>query len=322
MTSKLQYTRLLFIDREIRSGRLPSASDIAGKYEVNPRTIQRDLEYMRDSLGAPLEYDESRKGWRYTEPNFYLPAMELSESDFFAICVSEKALQQYANTPIYGKLSAVFDKIRSFLPEKISVSTSWIDTQYTFLQESHTRIDPAIWETLSQGLRLSRCVRLNHKKAGSAESTLRTVDPYHLANFRGEWYLIARCHKQKDVRRFAISRISGAELSAEGFSIPEGFNFSEFISGSFGIMTEEKEYRIRIWFSPGQAPYVLERVWHEEQETALQENGSVILSFPSSSLFELKRWILSWGPHARVLEPEKLKDMVMEDIAGMGKIYH
>lgn len=319
--NKVQHARLLYIDRKIRAGNFPSAGDMAGEYEVSRRTIQRDLEYMRDFLHAPLEYDESRRGWNYTENNYFLPALDISESDFFAICISEKALQFYANTPLYEKLSAVYEKLKSFIPENMRVHTSWIDTHYTFLQESHTMIDPAIWETLSQGLRLQRKVRIEHRKAGSAESSKRTVDPYHIVNYRGEWYLIALCHEKKEVRRFAVSRIGDAALMKENFTIPGSFDYDDFMKNSFGIMTEDRQFMIKIRFSREQAPYVLERTWHREQTVTENMDGTADITFPAASLFEVKRWVLSWGPHAEVLEPVELRDLVAAEIEGMRRIY-
>jgi len=318
---KLVQARILMIDSKLRSGSYLSASAMAREYEVSTKTIQRDLDYMRDNLGAPLDFDKSRKGWYYTEPNFYLPALDISESDFFAICVTEKALRLYENTPIYSRLQSIFDKMKVFLPDNIRISTAWIDTRYTFLQESTTTINPTIWDTISHGLRLKRCVRIGHRKAGGTEATHRSVDPYHIINYRGEWYLIGRCHMKGDIRRFAISRIEEAEMQIESFTIPKDFDFNTYINGSFGIMTEDKEYTIRVRFSKEQAPYVLERQWHAQQEILEHENGTVTLSFPATSLFEVKRWVLSWGSDAEVIEPAELKNMIQETVSRMAKIY-
>ena len=50
-----------------------------------PRTIQRDIEFMRDSLNAPIE--SGRQGYRYSEPNFFIKSIPLSEGEAFAITV-------------------------------------------------------------------------------------------------------------------------------------------------------------------------------------------------------------------------------------------
>ncbi len=90
---KPQYRRLIFIDQKIRQGmqvgRLPNCSSLAEEWEVSRKTIQRDLEYLRDELNAPLEYDAIQHGYYYTEENFRLPAIRIRQSDLFAICIAE-----------------------------------------------------------------------------------------------------------------------------------------------------------------------------------------------------------------------------------------
>ncbi len=318
---KPQLIRLAFIDRKIGEGSYPNSSSLAREHEVSSRTILRDIEYLRDMLDAPVEYDTSRRGYYYSEPHYRLPAMDIRESDLFAICIAEKALEQYANTPIYEKLSSVFDKLRALLPDRVSVNASWIDTHYTFMRESHTIIDPEIWETVSLSLRRRKRVRITHQKAGSKSPIKRLVDPYHIVNYRGEWYLIGLCHLRYAILRFAISRIKKAEITDQDYDVADSFDFNDFMGSHFGITTEEREYTVRIEFSPSQAPYIRERTWHPAQVIQEKGDGSVVLSFPSNSLFEVKRWVLSWGGDARVLSPKILADRVRDDLAQAASRY-
>ena len=65
--------RIQWFDAHVRTGRYPSARSLAERFEISHRQAQRDIEYMRDSLGAPLEYCASRRGYRYSEDAFALP---------------------------------------------------------------------------------------------------------------------------------------------------------------------------------------------------------------------------------------------------------
>ena len=53
--------RLLSIDSEIRSGRMPNCTSLARAEEVSRRTILRDIDYLRDELRAPIEYDPVKR---------------------------------------------------------------------------------------------------------------------------------------------------------------------------------------------------------------------------------------------------------------------
>jgi len=39
------------------------------------------------------------------------------------------------------------------------------------------------------------------------------------------------------------------------------------------------------------------------------------MTFRVAGLYEIKRWILSFGPEVVVLEPERLKEMVRKDLS-------
>lgn len=321
MSNNLKDERIRFIDHQIRTGRYPNAGQLAREFGISDRHIRRIIDYMKNTMYAPIEYHPSKRGYYYTESNFFLPYVDIKESEFFAICISEKALKQYENTPFYDKLAAVFEKIKGFLPDTIRVNTTWIDTHYTFLQESYTQIQPDIWETIAASLRSSQQLRIGHQKAGSHEAVQRTVDPYHIVSYRGEWYLIGFCHTRKDVVRFAVSRIKKASLLDRPYTVRDSFSIDDFLGSAFGIMSEDKEYKVKIRFSREQAPYILERQWHASQSVKENKDGTVDLSFTASSLFEVKRWVLSWGAHARVLEPPELIQDITNEMHKMKMNY-
>ena len=83
---------------------------------------------------------------------------------------------------------------------------------------------------------------------------------------------------------------------------------------SFRVMRDEI-YTGKVKISPGWARRVGERIWHESQKAKKNGDGSLELTFRVAGLDEIKRWILSIGPEAVVLEPEKLKEMVRKDLS-------
>jgi proteasome accessory factor B len=58
---------MMAIDQALRSGKLPNASTLGVQLEVTPRTIRRNITYLRDQLRSPVEFDQARSGYRYTE---------------------------------------------------------------------------------------------------------------------------------------------------------------------------------------------------------------------------------------------------------------
>jgi predicted DNA-binding transcriptional regulator YafY len=83
---------------------------------------------------------------------------------------------------------------------------------------------------------------------------------------------------------------------------------------SFKVMHDEV-YTVKVRISPAWARWVGEKIWHESQKAKKNGDGSLELSFRVAGLDEIKRWVLSFGPEAVVLEPEKLKEMVRKDLS-------
>ncbi|MCB2183216.1 MAG: transcriptional regulator [Desulfobulbaceae bacterium] len=311
---KPQHSRLLFIDKKIRENCYPSCATLAEEWEVSSKTIQRDLDYMRNMLDAPLSYSAKKRGYYYTEENFHLPAMALNDSDLFAIFIAGKVLKQYENTPIYSRLTSVFDKISDSLPEKVTMDPTHLEGRFSFFQNPLTTISTTIWENIFNALRSSKTISILYRKPGISSPEKRCIDPYHVISFQGEWYVVAFCRTKQDIRTFALSRISEALLTDNFFKIAEDFDFQQTTRSRFGVQWSEKEYEVKIRFSAQAAPYVKERIWQPGQKISENVDKSIIMTCTVSHLFELKRWILSWGNMARVLEPVELADEIKKTL--------
>ena len=83
----------------------PDASKLAARFEISRRTIHRDIEFGRDRLGMPLEFDFIQNGYFYTDPTFRLPSVQLTKADLCAMLLAERAVQQYKGLPFAAELA-------------------------------------------------------------------------------------------------------------------------------------------------------------------------------------------------------------------------
>jgi len=252
---KPQHSRLLFIDRKIREGQHPNCSSMAEEWEVSRKTIQRDLDYMRYQLDAPVEYSAKHRGYFYTEEQYKLPAMNIRESDLFGVYLAEKLLVQYEGTPIYDSLCSVFEKIEQSLPNKVSTDPASDQSKFTVFPPFSTTIDPAVWKTVIDCLRSSQQVKIQYKTPGK-DPVARTIDPYHGVRFEGDWYVVGFCHLRDEIRTFSLSRIITAEKKEKVFLIPKDFYFLKLSGSHFGVHWSDGEINVKIRFNKRVADYV------------------------------------------------------------------
>lgn len=163
---------------------------------------------------------------------------------------------------------------------------------------------------MAAGLQEGKVLRIQYQVPGHTAPVTRLVEPNHLVSYRGEWYLVGYCQNHDEHRTFAISRMKKVEKLPVAVDESEEFDLEKIMGAHFGIIYGDKEHRVKVKFNPDQAPYVKERDWHPTQTITDHKDGSITLEITVNHLYEISRWILSWGSGAKVLEPKELKDMI------------
>src|SRR5580698_1582162 len=202
--------RMLRIHRALQGGSFPNASKIAREVEVSSKTIHRDIEFMRDRLNLPVEYDASRNGYFYNGEVSGFPTMQITEGEIFALVVAEKALQQYRGTSFEKPLLSAIRKMEQALPDTISLNLADVEQTISFRTRAEPILNLGIFDTLSRAVARRRQLELHYRKPGQPAEP-RLVDAYHLANINGEWYLFTYDHARKDLRTFVPARIQSVK---------------------------------------------------------------------------------------------------------------
>jgi proteasome accessory factor B len=303
---------MLRIHQALVAGKFPNATSLGREIEVAAKTVHRDLEFMRDRLGLPIEYDAVRPGYYYTEEVSGFPNVQITEGELFALLVAEKALQQYRGTNFEKPLLSAIKKMEQSLPDTISLNLANLEQTISFRTRAEPILNLEIFDLLAKAAAQRGQLELVYRKPGQSRDETRLVDPYHLANINGEWYLFAYDHARKDIRTFAPTRIQSARLTCRTFPRPERFSLEKRLRDSFGVHSGQGEYGVVVRFTPRVADYIREKKWHASQTLRELKNGGVELALKLSSLVEIERWVLGWGGDATVVKPPELREAVRE----------
>jgi len=311
--------RMIFIDQQIRDKKFPNCSKIAKEFEVHPKTIYRDIEYMRYQLDAPIEFDSKQNGYYYSDESYFLPSIHLRESDILSFIINEKILSQYKDTPYYDKIKNATDKILHYLPDNIS--TENMANFISFQQGPKTSVDQHKIVILQKAIRKVKKVKIKYLSQHRNSVNDRIVNPYLLHNHHNSWYLVAYCNWRKEERIFALNRIMSIEQTNETFKKPCDMSIEKILKDSFSIICGGDIYHVVLKFSPYQARWIKERQWHKTQKLTEFEDGSLILEMDVKGLDEVKRWVLQYGAEVEVMEPDVLRNRIKEEIEKMKKLY-
>jgi len=305
----------------LKAHRFPNCQKIAAELEVSAKTIQRDIDFMRDRLGLPIGYDATRFGFYYTEAVTGFPSIEVSEGEITALFVAQKALAQYKGTPFERPLRSAFRKITDGLKDRVSFSWTDLEDVISFRSAGASPADLELFEIVSKGVLRSVELDFEYRKLKSSGYEPRKVRPYHLGCLENQWYLFAEDLDRGQLRTFALPRMRKVTLTTKGFRRPADFSITKILSGSFGVFSSGKKHKIRLQFDPYAARLVSERTWHESQSIRSLPDGSIVLQMELGGLEEIERWILSWGSHVRVLEPASLAQLIRDAAVSVAKLY-
>ena len=112
--TKSQFARLRILDEEIRNGRYPNSLSFSVDYEVSERTVKRDFAFLRDQMGAPLEFSRERNGYYYIEKSWFLPAIVVVEGVMKALEAAIQMMEANNSKAEADALRGLVVKLTSF----------------------------------------------------------------------------------------------------------------------------------------------------------------------------------------------------------------
>jgi predicted DNA-binding transcriptional regulator YafY len=303
----------------VSSKRGVSVSELATEIDCRPRTVYRDLDALQVA-GFPI-YNETVGGknlWYILDTVKHHTPIPFTLPELMALHFSTRMLQVFKGAVFYDALQSLSQKIRATLPPE---SLNYVKKMENTLDvgigpyKKYIRFSD-VMDKVQDAAMARESIEMVYYSMKRKEETRRKINPYRVWFFNGTFYVIGYCHRRKEVRTFALDRIKTLRPTGEHFEIPDDFNFDEFIEPSFGIY-QGPPVTIKVRFNPDVSGFIEEKVWHESQKIHRQPDGSIIFEARASGTEEIKYWIMSWGPRAKVLSPKSLKDEIREETRQM-----
>lgn len=188
------YERLSRLVVEIQKDRCPSVSALARIVERTPRTVQRDLEALRYRFNAPLVFDRSRRGYRFTDPSWRFPEVKLSEGELIAFFAAERILRRLGATSEAQLTREALKKLAALLPDKVVIDVTALADAISFAPDPALEASPEVLRKLASAAAHRRCLHIGYHSQYRDEETERDVDVLLLHNQLGEWYAVCYDH--------------------------------------------------------------------------------------------------------------------------------
>jgi predicted DNA-binding transcriptional regulator YafY len=320
----------------LRSGATLSATELARRFEVSPRTIYRDIEVL-SAVGVPVYAELGRRGGFRLLPGYFLPPVMFSRGEATALLVGAAMLRRLRATPFAAELETAAQKVRAALSDEVreaitraegAIGFEPIPADLLHPERGEARGERPIirmtpqheQEVLSMFLQAvveARLVILSYQGSDQDTPTAYRVIPHGLVWDRDRWYLMGTlADPAGSARLWRADRVVASR--------PDG----HLAEDHPGLCVEDVWLDTAMAQWAAEAPVVLnlsapqaERLradwYYGHAHFAPDEEGRVTMTFGEDNpevVFALLRWL---GPGARLVEPTSWRSAWREQLRAM-----
>jgi predicted DNA-binding transcriptional regulator YafY len=205
--------RLYALVEDLRASapRPRSARQLAARYEVSPRTIERDILALQES-GVPVYAEPGRTGGYVIDKTMTLPPVNFTAAEMVAIAV---ALARDERTPFEAATRSALRKVLAVASAGQAAEAAQLIDRVRLIASRKGGPPPAgVPLVIQEAITASHVLRLDYRDRND-QVTVREVEPVAFAATRNQWYLMAWCRLREGTRAFRLDRIQAAVDTGE-----------------------------------------------------------------------------------------------------------
>ncbi|WP_103028650.1 helix-turn-helix transcriptional regulator [Salinibacter altiplanensis] len=290
------------------------AADLARALGVSERTVYRDVQAMVEA-GVPLQ-GVPGKGYRLPDDYLLAPIRLTRDEAVMLVLGSAYAARNFSGR-YQAAARAAQHKIEDVLPPD--------DRERALsLRGSVPLVPPSVFgDSTTDGLlRQARHALVEERTLmaslahSSGNGTItRQIDPYGLVRQGGAWHLVGYGHDRDRVVHLRLQRIRELEMTNAAFKRP----------ASYGARSQgpaaPPQRRVRAVFAEPVAADVQVPPSIEVEARESLSDDRLLVTLNVDHMLEVMPWLLSWGRHARVLEPRALQERLAAEAHAVADQY-
>lgn len=283
--------------------------DLAERFEVSERMIDKDLEIIRH--GLRLQMYRERSGYFFEQiPD--LPTLKLGFTEALALLTAVQSAQKVSGIGS-PELAAAVARLESLFPDEYLTMLRQLAKPVPMTDQRQHR--QSMLAVLGRAHLEGRKLWIRYETASRGGNiNERIVHPYALVPYVRSWQLVAYCEKRCDVVMFKVDRIHEARILDANYTIPADFDFDKYMGNAWGMMRagDLPVETVILKFTSEAGRWVAEEDWHNSQQIEHMEDGSLLFQVRIPITPEFVNWVLYYGPKVEVLEPAHLRETVRE----------
>ena len=303
----------------LQGRRLINVGELAEILEVSPRMIKSYRNDLEDA-GISIKSKKGKYGGYYLENSMELKGLGINKEEVESLKMAKEVIRS-GNHLFATSFEILTNKILNLQNDFDYVDYFGKET----LKPTNIQLkEKEIWNIISKGIINKNKIKMAYislKEVGKRRSSkIRVVHPYGTFEHAGSTYLFGYCEMRKDVRYFKLSRIENINVIDEKFTVNIEYDIKSMLNKSFGIFDDEI-FNLKLKISYPASQLVKERKYVLNQKITDVDEDTIIFESRLKGYQEVKTWVLGMGSKVEVIEPERLKEDIKEEIRKMEKLY-
>jgi len=308
--------RVYKIEMLIRNRGHVSFQALLDELEISPATLKRDLDYLKDRLGAPIVYDRFLNGYKFGEEyrgqKHELPGLWFNERELYSLLMAHQMLSELDSDGVISRhLQPLLERIHQMLgPDEVDAKS--LLKRVRIINAARRPVASKFFELVVDALLNRRRIRMRYLTRSRAEASDRDVSPQRLVHHKNTWYLDGWCHRTEGLRRFSLDAIEQADLLETKAKDVGAKALQAEMDAGYGIYAGALRHWATLSFDAHAAQWISKEEWHPEQVGHWTDVQRYELKVPFVDETELVMDVLRHGGHVKVVSPPSLKALVQK----------
>lgn len=298
--------------------------DIVDKFdswgiEVKPRTIKRDIDVL--SVNFFIVEEERGKDIYYRADKYSLENIDITMSDLMSIAFIQELLGQYRGLDVANHGIAFLDRITKKLGVTKKMQFMDFKNMIKDMDVSRSKnldVKPEIEHAVRNAIDQHKKLKIVYYSWNSDKEETRVIQPYRFVMIDGYMSVEAFCELRGEIRNFRLSRIRKLEIQEDTFDVDP-----ELLSGQMPFIHLQggEPEQLVLQFDAIKGRYVEEYDHDRADRLEKQEDGSVLFYKKTAITDEVKCYVLGFGCHVKVMEPEHFAKEIQKEITKIASLY-
>lgn len=266
-----------------------TAPELAERFEVSRRTINRDIEDICKA-GIPLVTTQGYGGGIAIADGYKLDKALLTQEEMQEVL---SALKGIDSVSAGSRLSKLLEKL-SGRQKHLTDDTVRIDLASHYQKSLIPKIELIKW-----AIREKRYLSFTYYYEKGERR--RSIEPYRLEFKWSSWYVYGYCTARKDFRLFKLNRLWDPAVSEGRFALRK-LPAEEAEQADY---TKQKNFRLKALFAPSEKHRLIDEYGIGCYTC---QDGELLFEWDFASYENMREWIFSFGDRVCILEPQRLID--------------